>query len=94
MSTNGEAQERRDAIMAEAMAEPDAVALGDSRKPQFGEWLRGIWASNRNPHRDGQYVKTVVRTGRFNPGTFYELTDGLGAFWQYTARDTVFIKKS
>lgn len=51
--------------------------------PKFGEWLRGIYASERNPLRDGMYVRTIRRTGRCNPGTFYELTDGNGKFWKY-----------
>ena len=29
------------------------------------------------------YVRTVRRTGKFNPGTFYECTDGKGRFWMY-----------
>ena len=55
-------------------------------EPKFGEWLRGIHASESNPHRDGMYVRTVRRTGRMNPGKFYELTDGRGDFWQYPAK--------
>lgn len=39
------------------------------------------WASVNNPQRVGTYVRTVRRTGRLNPGTFYELTDGKGEFW-------------
>ena len=61
------------------------------RKPVFGEWMRGIYASERNPHRDGMYVRTIRRTGRMNPGAFYELTDGKGAFWQYPKDSAVFI---
>jgi hypothetical protein len=56
--------------------------------PKFGEWLRGIYASERNPYRDGIYVRTIRRTGRCNPGTYFELTDGNGNFWQYP-RDSV-----
>lgn len=67
------------------------TARGDSRTPKFGEWMRGIWASEKNPIRDGQYVRTVKRTGRLNPGTFYELTDGKGKFWNFPANATVFI---
>ena len=55
-------------------------------EPKFGEWLRGIYASESNPHRDGMYVRTIRRTGKFNPGKFYELTDGNGLFWQYPAQ--------
>ena len=59
---------------------------GLTSKPKFGEWLRGIYASESNPQRDGMYVRTIRRTGRMNPGTFYELTDGNGRFWQYPAQ--------
>lgn len=89
--TNGEQEERRLQVLAEALACPGAGPAGDARAPAFGERMRGIWASEQNPHRDGNYVRTVRRTGRFNPGTFYELTDGKGDFWQYPARSTVFI---
>jgi hypothetical protein len=64
---------------------------GNTRKPKFGEWMRGVWASERNPQRDGMYVKTVRRTGRLNPGTWFELTDGKGTFYQYLSSETVFI---
>ena len=52
-------------------------------EPKFGEWLRGIYASESNPHRDGMYVRTIRRTGKLNPGVHYEVTDGNGKFWQY-----------
>lgn len=57
--------------------------------PQFGDWFRGIYASETNPQRDGMYVRTVRRTGKLNPGTWYEFTDGKGAFWQYEAKSTI-----
>ena len=58
----------------------------DEIEPKFGEWLRGIYASERNPQRDGMYVRTIRRTGRTNPGTYYELTDGKGRVWSYPAQ--------
>ena len=58
-------------------------------KPQFGDWLRGIYASEDNPQRDGIYVETIIRKGRMNPGTYYRLTDGKGNFWEYEAKDTI-----
>lgn len=58
----------------------------DEIEPKFGEWLRGIYASESNPHRDGMYVRTIHRRGRINPGKFYEVTDGKGAFWMYPAQ--------
>lgn len=67
------------------------MANGNSRAPKFGEWMRGVWASERNPQRDGMYVETIVRTGRFNAGTWYRLTDGNGRFWEYQASSTIFL---
>lgn len=52
-------------------------------EPQFGQLMRGVHASPDNPQRDGFYVRTVVRSGRLNPGRFYELTDKRGNFWRY-----------
>ena len=83
--------ERAAAQMAESLR-TGGIAIGTSRTPQFGDWLRGIWTSERNPIRDGRYVKTVKRTGNFNRGTFYELTDEHGKFWQFPADATVFIE--
>lgn len=57
-----------------------------AREPKFGDWIRGIYASESNPRRDGMYVRTIHRKGRMNPGKFYELTDGNGAFWMYPAQ--------
>lgn len=83
--------ERTAEVMAEALR-TGGTAAGTSRTPKFAEWMRGIWAAKSNPIRDGMYVRTVRRTGRMNPGTFYELTDGKGEFWQYPAGSTVFIE--
>ena len=55
-------------------------------EPAFGEWLRGIYASESNPLREGMYVRTIRRTGKLNPGVHYEVTDGNGKFWQYPAQ--------
>jgi hypothetical protein len=64
---------------------------GDTRAPRFGEMMRGVWAGRINPQRDGMFVRTVRRTGRMNPGVWHELTNGKGDFWQYEARNTVFL---
>lgn len=58
----------------------------DEIEPKFGEWLRGIYASESNPRRDGMYVRTIISRGRMNPGKFYEVTDGNGNFWVYPAQ--------
>lgn len=63
-------------------------------EPQFGDWLRGIYASESNPQRDGMYVRTILRSGSVNPGKHYELTDGKGGFWQYPAKSTERINRA
>jgi len=65
----------------------------DGRKPKFGEWMRGIYAAPDNPIRDGLYVRTKVCRGRLNPGTYYQLTDGRGKFWEFRASDTIFLEE-
>lgn len=55
-------------------------------KPRFGVTkIRNPYVADDNPHRDGIYVETIRRTGRLNPGTWYRLTDGKGAFWELKA---------
>lgn len=63
------------------------------KEPEFGERLRGIYAGEKNPHRDGFYVRTIHRTGRLNPGKWYELTDKKGDFWQYEAKSVIFLDR-
>jgi len=59
------------------------------REPKFGERMRGIYASVKNPQRDGFYVETIRRTGKMNAGKGYRLTDGHGDFWEYPAESTI-----
>ena len=61
--------------------------------PKFGDRVRGIYASESNPERDGFFVEVVRRTGKMNAGTFYRLTDGKGRFWHYPARSTVILQR-
>lgn len=64
------------------------------RHPKFGDRIRGIFAGENNPHRDGTFVKVVRRRhGLTNPGTFYLLTDECGHFWEYEAKDTIRLGK-
>lgn len=51
--------------------------------PKFGDWIRGIFASESNPQRDGMFVREKVNSGRLNPGKWWELTNGKGKFWSY-----------
>lgn len=64
---------------------PDPMTTDrNSGRPKFGDWLRGIHASEDNPQRDGMFVREVVTPrGRMNSGTAWELTDGKGDFWRY-----------
>lgn len=71
------------------MPNPSDAAVAQT--PKFGDWMRGIYASEKNPLRDGMFVRTIRRTGRCNPGTYYELTDGRGKFWQYPRESTVML---
>ena len=64
---------------------------GNTRVPRFGDRMRGVWASKTNPLRDGVFVRTLCQTGNVNNGIWYELTDGKGKFWQYEAKNTVFL---
>lgn len=55
-----------------------------SETPKFGEWRRGIWASEDNPTRDGMFVRAGrIPHGRMNAGLWWEFTDGSGNFWRY-----------
>lgn len=69
------------------------TAAPDGNQPSFGERLRGIYASADNPIRDGFYVKTIHRSGRVNPGKFYQLTDRKGKFWSYPAECVIFLDR-
>lgn len=58
-------------------------------RPVFGAWFRNLYASENNPTRTGMYVETIRRRGKMNPGRWYRLTDGKGAFWEVLAKDLV-----
>lgn len=69
---------------------PEEEQPADVRfKPKFGELLRGVRASESNPHRDGLFVREIRHTGKLNPGVYYELTDGIGDFWEYPSESVV-----
>lgn len=50
--------------------------------PAFGATVTNHLASVENPRRRGYFVRAGRRTGRLNPGVWWELTDGRGDFWQ------------
>jgi hypothetical protein len=69
--------------------------MASNRKPKFGDRMRSIYASERNPRREGIYVETIrVPHGRMNPGVWYRLTDGRGDFWETPANSAVFVDGS
>lgn len=52
------------------------------REPRFGDIITNGWASEDNPTRVGLFVREGRRTGRMNPGRYFEVTDGEGKFWE------------
>ena len=50
--------------------------------PKFGDVLDNPHASDRNPTKRGVFVRQFKRTGKMNPGTIWEFTDGKGNFWE------------
>jgi len=58
--------------------------------PVFGKTVfRSRHADTGSPIRDGIYVETIERTGGFNRGTWYRLTDGHGKFWEYRKKSVI-----
>lgn len=58
--------------------------------PAFGQWMTNTVASPDNPQRNGMFVRVVrVPHGRMNAGTWCELTDGQGTFWQVKPENLV-----
>ena len=51
--------------------------------PNFGAAVENVMASYSNPQRLGLFVRVVRRPrGQMNPGTWWEMTDTEGHFWQ------------
>jgi hypothetical protein len=50
--------------------------------PKFGDLVENTFASANNPHRIGRFVRVIRRRGRLNPGTWWQMTDGRGDFWE------------
>lgn len=57
--------------------------------PTFGDQVEGIHAAAENPQKFGTFVEAIRRTGRFNKGVFYRVTDECGAFWEYPAESCI-----
>lgn len=60
----------------------DVTGKGASLRPRFGDTIENGWASEDNPTRVGIFVREGRRTGRLNPGRYFEVTDGNGKFWE------------
>ena len=69
----------------------NALRINAGRKPKFGDLMRNPWASERNPQRDGYFVRKRSQGGTFNPGEYYEFTDKNGKFWETEAKYAFFI---
>lgn len=61
---------------------------------KFGQRVRGIFASDDNPHKNGYFVRSGFRKGRLNPGMYYEITDGNGDFWTTPPENVEVINES
>ena len=51
--------------------------------PPFGATVTNLLFEPDSPKRTGYFVKAyrVKDRGKFRPGTWWQLTDGAGAFW-------------
>lgn len=55
--------------------------------PTFGDQLLNIFAGESNPHRIGIFVRVRrIPRGRVNAGTWWQMTDGKGRFWDTDPR--------
>ena len=52
---------------------------------KFGDPVTNTLAGDGNPTKHGFFVREYRRTGRLNPGSFIEVTDGKGKFWDVNA---------
>lgn len=48
---------------------------------KFGDPVTNTVAGDKNPTKHGTFVRYVRKTGKLNPGTWAECTDGKGDFW-------------
>lgn len=57
------------------------VRVSETARPKFGDAYLNTQASESNPRREGMFVQVVRRSGRLNPGVWWQITDGNGDFW-------------
>jgi len=60
------------------------------REPKFGDRMRNLWAGIGNPLRDATFIREVHKTGRTNPGRWYEMTDENGRVWLSSPTGMIF----
>lgn len=68
-----------------------AKAVNAGREPKYGDIMHNPWAGEGNPRRNGFFVRSNRVTGRFNPGLWYELTNGKGDFWKINGDYAMFV---
>lgn len=56
--------------------------LSPELRPRFGDIIENGWASEDSPIRVGFFVREGRRTGRMNPGRYFEVTNGNGRLWE------------
>lgn len=67
--------------------------MGVRKHPRFGDIVENPYASDRNPLKRLVFIRVVRRTGRFNPGTYYELTDTKGRFHEFGSEGVTVVGK-
>lgn len=68
-----------------------AKIVNKGRRPQYGDRMRNPWAGDKNPTRDGVFVKSGYRAGMTNHGPWYQFTDCNGKFWETRTNCVIFI---
>lgn len=86
---NQDNNEGHNVVESGNVAEVESPAVGEGPdvklRPKFGDLLENGWAGEGNPRRIGIFVRTLIRTGRLNPGRYFVMTDGKGDFWEQGA---------
>jgi len=62
-----------------------AANIKNAKSFKFGQHVDNTAASNCNPIKYGLFVRIITRKGFINPGTYVQMTDGKGSFWEIDA---------
>lgn len=68
-----------------------AEKVNAGRKPEFGDLMMNPWAGDANPRHIANFVREIRKTGRVNPGLWYEMTDRNGNFWEVGGNTMIFL---